>query len=163
MHRISDAEYRARRDRFFEEAKALEDPLAAWLDVYTVAAAVAHSADDAREALAGQPQGVRLPSFQGDIIHAGFLGRTYLLAGRLDDAIPMLRRAVASCPYPDGALWFRLWAAEDLGEALERKRDKDGACAAYAEVLSKWGNAKPRSVTADAARAHAKKLGCGPR
>jgi serine/threonine-protein kinase len=163
MHRISEAEYHASRDRIYKEAQKTEDPVAAWLDVYAVGAGVAHSADEAREALAAQPQGVRLPSLEGDIISAGYLGQTYLLAGRLDDAIPMLRRAVASCPYPDGAIWFRLWAAEPLGEALEQKGDKDGACAAYAEVLSRWGNAKPRSVTADAARAHAKKLGCGQR
>ena len=50
--------------------------------------------------------------------------------------------------------------AEMLGEALESKGDTQGACAAYAEVLEHWGNAKPRSKTADAARAHMKKLGC---
>jgi serine/threonine-protein kinase len=161
MHRISEAEYRASRDRFFEETKAKGDLLGAWLSAYTPAV---HSADDAREALAAQPQGLTLPSFEGDILDAHWLGRTYLLAGRLDDAIPMLRRAVAACPAADyGGFWFHLQAAETLGEALEQKGDKDGACAAYAEILSKWGNAKPRSVSADAARAHAKKLGCGPR
>ena len=30
----------------------------------------------------------------------------------------------------------------------------------YAEVLVHWGNAKPRSVTADKARTHMKALGC---
>jgi tetratricopeptide (TPR) repeat protein len=160
MHRISEAEYRATRDRLFEEAKATGDPLGAWVGVYT---AVVRSADDAREALAAQPQGLRLPSFEGDVLGALRLGRTYLLAGRLDDAIPMLRRAVATCPGAQGDVWFHLQAAEVLGEALEQKGDKDGACGAYAEVLSKWGNAKPRSVSADAARAHAKRLGCVPR
>ena len=40
-----------------------------------------------------------------------------------------------------------------LGEAREAKRDTAGACQAYAVVLSRWGNAIPRSISADEARA----------
>jgi hypothetical protein len=53
-----------------------------------------------------------------------------------------------------------VWAAALLGDLLEKKHDTPGACAAYARVLSRWGHAKPRSVTGDAAKARSKALGC---
>jgi serine/threonine-protein kinase len=43
---------------------------------------------------------------------------------------------------------------------LEQKSDRDGACAQYAAILSRWGNAKPKSVTADKARARSTALAC---
>jgi serine/threonine-protein kinase len=49
-----------------------------------------------------------------------------------------------------------------LARAHEERGDKAEACAGYATVLREWGQAKPRSVTADAARARAKKLKCVP-
>ena len=66
---------------------------------------------------------------------------------------------MSACFSPD-SIRSHQYAAELLGEALEAKGDKDGACVAYGEVLVHWGNAKPRSVTADKARAHMKTLGC---
>jgi serine/threonine-protein kinase len=47
-----------------------------------------------------------------------------------------------------------------LGQMLEQTSDRDGACAQYASILARWGNAKPRSVTADRARARSKALAC---
>ncbi|MEJ7732226.1 MAG: protein kinase [Polyangiaceae bacterium] len=47
-----------------------------------------------------------------------------------------------------------------LGQALEQTGDKPGACAAYDKALHRWGNAKPKSVTGDDARARSKALGC---
>ena len=52
------------------------------------------------------------------------------------------------------AFWF-------LGQALERTGEISGACEAYASVIDRWGNASPRSVTAEQARARMKALGCG--
>ena len=52
-------------------------------------------------------------------------------------------------------------ASDALGQALEATGDKPGACAAYKVVLDRWGKAKPRSVTADHARARSTALGCG--
>jgi hypothetical protein len=49
---------------------------------------------------------------------------------------------------------------ETRAQALETKKDTEGACAAYKVVLDRWGHAKPRSVTADQARERAKALGC---
>jgi serine/threonine-protein kinase len=47
-----------------------------------------------------------------------------------------------------------------LGDALASKGDTASACAAYRVVLDRWGSARPRSVTADQARAHAASLRC---
>jgi serine/threonine-protein kinase len=47
-----------------------------------------------------------------------------------------------------------------FGEASEQKGDVAAACDAYAFVIARWGNAKPKSVSADEARARSKKLGC---
>jgi serine/threonine-protein kinase len=45
-----------------------------------------------------------------------------------------------------------------LGHARAAKHDTAGACAAYRVVLERWGNAKPRSVTADDVRKRARAL-----
>jgi serine/threonine-protein kinase len=47
-----------------------------------------------------------------------------------------------------------------LGDALARTGDTAGACMAYAAVVAQWGKAKPRSVTADAAKRALTKLKC---
>ena len=98
--------------------------------------------------------------FLGEIgIPDAAIGHVYLLAGKPDVALPYLRRAVAACADFDAPLTHTR-AALDLGIALEAAADTPGACAAYAKVLARWGKAKPRSVTADLARARATKLGC---
>lgn len=77
------------------------------------------------------------------------LGRLYIRAGRIDEAIASLRRATATCQFgkPEYQVRAFLW----LGEALEQKQDLPGACKAYAQVLERWGR-EPKSVTARAAR-----------
>ena len=87
------------------------------------------------------------------------LGRIYLLAGRIDQAIDHMGRAVASCDLFLSTL-DHVRAALNLGLAFERKGDTRGACNAYGKVLAQWGHARPRSVTADSARARIKALGC---
>jgi serine/threonine-protein kinase len=89
------------------------------------------------------------------------IGKTYLLAGRIDEAIPYLRLGAASCDALDFP-FDHVRASLYLGQALETKNDTPGACAAYRFVLSRWGSAKPRSVTADAARARLAALHCAP-
>jgi serine/threonine-protein kinase len=87
------------------------------------------------------------------------LGHVYLLAGRVDDALGPLREGAATCTVARESLAnTRGW--HDLGLALEAKGDRTGACQAYGVVLSRWGHAKPRSLTADDARTHAHALGC---
>jgi serine/threonine-protein kinase len=88
-----------------------------------------------------------------------FMGRVYLLAGRMDEAIPLLRRATAACTILLDVVGFmhaHLW----LGQALEAKGDKAGACGAYAVILDRWKKAKPRSVTLERAAERARALGC---
>jgi eukaryotic-like serine/threonine-protein kinase len=130
-------------------------------------AAAALSPAEARAALAALPDYAPLspismcmsfPILDGGIPDAE-AGRVYLLADRVDEAIPYLKRAVASC----GSFvspFTHVHAALDLGRALEAKSDKPGACDAYGKVLARFGKAKPRSVSAEAARARRKALGC---
>ena len=82
-----------------------------------------------------------------------------LLAGRAMDAAPYLERASRQCD----VLTFPfeiVHAALDLGRAREAVGDTAGACAAYGQVLARWGGAKPRSATADAARSASQRLRC---
>jgi len=77
-------------------------------------------------------------------------------AGRPADALPRLEATARLCSAEWNVMWGNLW----LGKAREATGDKAGACAAYAVVLRRWGHATPRSVTADEARAHARRVGC---
>jgi serine/threonine-protein kinase len=93
------------------------------------------------------------------------VGRVLALAGRPADAAPNLEAVARSCVPFTGyrsstRAPFILRASYDLGEAREAMGDRVGACESYRRVLERWGHAKPRSVTADEARAHAKALGC---
>jgi serine/threonine-protein kinase len=90
------------------------------------------------------------------------LGRVYLLAGDTRLAIGHLTRAVAGCDVYQSTI-DHVRAALNLGRALEQTGDTKGACDAYGKVLAQWGHAKPKSVTADAARDRSKALGCAPR
>ena len=83
------------------------------------------------------------------------------MAGRPADAVALLRRASASClaltwPYQ------HMHALLDLGRALELTGDGASACRAYARVRVQWGAARPRAVSADAAREGARRLRCAP-
>jgi eukaryotic-like serine/threonine-protein kinase len=78
----------------------------------------------------------------------------------VDEAIEHLRRAVATCDIFYSTI-DHVRAALNLGRALEQKGDLHAACDAYEKVLAQWGKAKPRSVTADAARSRVKAIGCG--
>jgi tetratricopeptide (TPR) repeat protein len=86
-------------------------------------------------------------------------GRVYLLAGRVDEAVEHLKKAVAQCDVLPSTL-DHVHAELNLGRALEQKGDHTGACEAYGKVLARWGHATPRSVTADAAKERSKALGC---
>jgi len=82
-----------------------------------------------------------------------------LLAGKIDEAIPFLRKATTRCVgmlAPFQQTHAHLW----LGQALETKGDTKGACSAYKVVLDRWGNAKPKSLTADQARVRTTALAC---
>jgi hypothetical protein len=96
------------------------------------------------------------------------LGRTLLLAGQPAAAVEPLRVAANSCgiltdelrtAFYESTIWW-MRAHVLLGQALEQTGDAAGACAAYAVVLDRWKDAKPRSVTLDKARERSRVLGC---
>jgi serine/threonine-protein kinase len=161
--RLTEAEYLAKRDAWVAEQRALEPPLTRG-DVWTrFHAYPARSEAEAREALAAlpgfepqtHPTVVGLSTCTGEPI-----GRVYLLAGRIDEAIPHLRAAAGSCRVL-ACFLSHVQAEEELGEALAARGDTAGACASWQGVLDVWGHAKPRSRTADRARALSANLGCG--
>jgi serine/threonine-protein kinase len=89
------------------------------------------------------------------------VARALAIGGRWAEAREALDRSVGWC----GALEAPVLAVRVRlahGAAREQGGDRDGACAAYADVVARWGGAK-KSVTADAARARAKALGCPAR
>jgi serine/threonine-protein kinase len=117
------------------------------------------TATQATAALGALAEYGALPSFSPTIPASAYVGRVYRLAGRTSDAVQTLRRAVATCTLlsePIGHTRAQL----ELGLALEAQGDRAGACAAYAVPIARWGHAKPRSVTAEQARARAAAIGC---
>ena len=96
-------------------------------------------------------------------------GRFYLLAGRPNEAIPWLEQLTHSCRAIDGEVVLDgdvsvpldfIVAHALLGEALEAKGDKAGACKAYRVVEARWKDARPRSVTMEKAKARIAALAC---
>jgi serine/threonine-protein kinase len=121
-------------------------------------ASTAQTGDDAREALAETPNLPRelYPNIESRELA---IARLYRMADRPDEALAHLRRAAAYC-YGPWNLAFHLRASQELGEMLEAQGDRAGACAAWSEVIAHWGNARPRSQTANAARAGILRLNC---
>jgi serine/threonine-protein kinase len=158
--RLSDADAAARRDawlRSWESRAQGEHADFLWLQAY---ARPAVTRQDALEALAHLPEDTG-PLVGGLLLEPEALGRMYLLAGRAETALPLLERAADQC-------FVRRFPLEIprarylVGLAHEALGDRPKACAAYREMIRKWGGARPRSVTASQARQHARALGCGP-
>jgi serine/threonine-protein kinase len=94
---------------------------------------------------------------KGVTLHAQ--AKALLLAGRVDEALPGLERAAANCAAfhnPIETQRYRLL----LGRAREARGDTRGACEAYRGVVDRWGAAKPRSMSAEQARARFDALDC---
>jgi serine/threonine-protein kinase len=122
-------------------------------------AASTSTRDQAEAALRAQPEFGALPLFVPTFSAGVLAGHAYRLAGRTDDALAALRRGVASCTVLGEGIRSTRGSFE-LGQVLETSGDTAGACDAYRVVLARWGHAKPRSVTADHARARWNALGC---
>jgi hypothetical protein len=157
---LTDADFERARDEWVRgwEARLPRAYLPyAWLHGY---ARVADTPSDAARALAELPRFGAAPVFTPLTFGDAFVGKTYALAGRPGDALPYLRRAAASClalEHPFEHTEAHLW----LGQALAATgAPREEACAAYGVVLSRWGRATPRSVTAERARAAWRALGC---
>jgi eukaryotic-like serine/threonine-protein kinase len=88
----------------------------------------------------------------------GILGKIYLLAGALREAIVHLRSSAAACSSFEFTI-DHMASRAHLGMALEATGDKEGACGAYQSVLSRWGGMKESTTAREVAR-RAKVLGC---
>ncbi|WP_394834901.1 protein kinase [Pendulispora rubella] len=89
-----------------------------------------------------------------------FQGRIALTTGADDaEAAQLFEPMAQNChvlEQPFASVRTHQW----MGEAKERLGDKDAACREYGIVLERWGEAKPRSTTATAARKRSEALGC---
>jgi serine/threonine-protein kinase len=156
------ADFRRERETRATKVRAhsIESLDTSWIEFYARTAA---TPDDAREAIEARPRFEPSSRSLGPIGSRAPLdeavGRVHLLAGDLDAAIASLRLVTGACPVLAHLQWW-LRAHAELGEALAAKGDTANACAAYGVVLSYWGDAKPRSITADKSRAQMRRLGC---
>jgi serine/threonine-protein kinase len=159
--RIDAAEYGRRREAFLVDwaTRGGGWPLALRYIWFYAFARSARTPEQAREALAARAQYSPLPSHRPLTLADAHEGHVLLLAGRPAEAVPVLRRATRICRALSDAVEHtraHLW----LGEALEQTGDAAGACAAYRVVQDRWGHARPRSITAETARARARGLRC---
>ena len=115
--------------------------------------------EEAREALALFPNVAPPRVLAAKDFSVAMLGKLYVLAGRAEEAVPYLQRTVKSC-FALLAPFVHTRANYYLGRALEATGDTAGACAAYGNVLARWGGAKPESVTASKARGRSRELRC---
>jgi len=125
-----------------------------WLQAY---ANTVRAGDDARAALDALERYGAVPPFLPNT--AALVGRVYLLADRLDEAMPLLLADAKRCDAvsrPFAHVRALYW----LGRGYEAKGDVASACTAYREVLNRWGGAHTRSVTANEARNRSEALRC---
>jgi tetratricopeptide (TPR) repeat protein len=153
-HRVSPDELEAARAAMTKSMSNPRDPVL-WFGAYAWPATTASEATVALEALSRFEPLRSIWEFPAEYA----IGRVYLLAGRVDDAVAHLVRAANACDALENP-FDHVRASLLLGQALEAKRDVAGACKAYQSVVSQWGNAKPRSVTGSAARARLGALRC---
>jgi serine/threonine-protein kinase len=161
---LSQPEMAAARETWFAAEAARSTPFGgltmrgfAWALAYRVSA---RSAADATDALARLPQLSPLPDpLLRTVEIDDAIGVVYLRAGRAGEALPYLKRAGGSCFALDWPIPHRT-SLLHLGEALETTGDRAGACSAYTRLVSLWGHARPRSTSAEAARAAVARLRC---
>jgi tetratricopeptide (TPR) repeat protein len=123
-------------------------------------AAPTETAAEAKVAIDRLPAYLPLPPYTPLALAAADVGRAFFLAGRVDEAIPLLERATANC-FPLDHPIEQTRAYYVLGQAREAEGDRTGACAAYAVVRDRWGVAKGRPATAQKALSRRAVLGCG--
>jgi serine/threonine-protein kinase len=160
--RISDDELRSARDEVLRARTPLVPPHVRPILWYSVFAQPVATPDEARDALATKPDASPPPDPAAD----GALGRVLYLAGRSGDAATLLGAEARTCAVlgglvsPVGTTIDAIRDRAFLGQALEAAGDTTGACSAYGFVLTHWGSARPRSRSAEVARARSRALGC---
>jgi tetratricopeptide (TPR) repeat protein/predicted Ser/Thr protein kinase len=122
-------------------------------------AALASTPVEARAALGSRPKSFVPMQVQPRALGWDAIGRLYRMNSEYPLAKEALTRATRSCTL----LLFpieQVRAYAELGETYEALHDSKNACAAYGQVLRWWGNAQPRSVTAERVRTRARALRC---
>jgi serine/threonine-protein kinase len=149
---------RRERESFVRRWSSLDHshdaPQRIWLSAYAGAASTPEDADEAAGAMPPD-----MPKSPATAAARAALGEVLRLKGAPIDALPLLESASRACMTIDDPPWH-VFAAMHLAEAREASGDSAGACEAYRVVLDRWGGAKPRSTTAEAARARVRTLGC---
>jgi serine/threonine-protein kinase len=157
--KLAPADFEARRRAWLDDWKKRVTPSVArylWIYGYAI---VTDTAEEAAQALTVLPEASPLPEFRPSLLADADVGHVMLLGGRLDEAERLLRRAAGDCnAFENQFEWVQasLW----LGQALEQKGDTAGACAAYGDVVRRWGPFGKRSTTAGLARKRLAGLGC---
>jgi serine/threonine-protein kinase len=161
---------RARAGRL--DKKALEEQRAAWVAGWERRAspffrsylwgvgyaATVESREEAEQALAVLPRFGPLPREHRNTMSLAARGQTYLLAGRTDEARPLVESGARVCRALEQPI-AHTRAQLALGMVREAADDREGACAAYRVVLTRWGEVKGARTAADA-RARSAALRC---
>jgi len=151
---ITHDELVRRRDAWVRDLKSRIGgafALGIWAQAYAHAV---RTPEEAAEAVAVAP--AQQAPFYWFTATYGAIGRTFVLGGRAKDALPYLERATGRCFDRDPRDYYY------LGLAQEATGDAKAACASYAQLIARWHDAKPRSLTLEQARAHASALHCEP-
>jgi serine/threonine-protein kinase len=140
-------------DLFQELAREKQGSLGAWSSTYGWNI---WSPDDARAALVAYDRVVPPPDTDWPSIS---LSWAFMLAGQPNRARAIFDKVGIYCA---PVTFSRYVVRQELfdGRLAEQDGNIPSACVHYAKVLERWGHAKPRSVTADEARARSKALGC---
>ncbi len=158
------AEIDAHRDRWLATHVDAADTPTSWILWVKYWADASATPENAAAAMAHRHEYDALPEFPGTRESAA-VGHALLLAGRAAEAIPWLEQAAFACQpivreTENSFVAAIVPAAYELGQARQASGDSKGACAAYQRVLDRWGNAVPRSTTADNARARMSAIRC---
>ena len=150
--------FQTRRDEWLQRYQKIDssEKTMPWLLAYAFNLETREEAEEALTALDALPAGMRPTPMRNKEEGSLELGKMYVLLGRTDDALPFLRQRASSCL----SNLNRVLVSDVLGQALEQKGDIQGACSAYATVIDRFGKAKPRSLTAERAKARSRALGC---
>lgn len=131
-------EWLEREHRRASEGRSARDPWVIWA---TVHGSFAETREEAAEALAAMPRDDAMPGVGRRSLFLDFaVGKTHALLGRWDDAIPYLRRVVATCTTFDDVMLIAK-ARLLLAQALEAKGDLAPARSAYERILETWPKA----------------------
>ncbi|MDI1448656.1 serine/threonine-protein kinase [Polyangium sp. 6x1] len=153
---LPKGELGARVDRWYEQARggsAIQKALV-WSLAYGRGI---EREEDALRALDTRPKDAVWPKISYWVDED--LGRAFWLAGKKDEALPYMERAFKRCDRFHHVL-SALRADLLYGRALEARGDTAFACDVYGTILTRWGKAKPRSVTAEEARKRVRVLHC---